>query len=386
MRKAETFSSIAKFFAEFFAILFVASTVLVLLLFNAENTLLNAGPYKRALAEQRVYEQLPGLAGDLTKTFFANGCAENLTGCSLADAPSGLQAFLRNTLSGSDYESIRSEPVDPSGAEFNTLVSYLFPPDEARTMTEAGLDQAFAYIKGNTPRVSVPLGTLKAHLSGQAGEDFLAALFNTQPACTTDELAQIHAGNAGSLGESAFCNPPQADLALLSSQWLAKLAPVTAGIPDQAVILNSSSEPASGPSLPGGLSMAGLSTLRLVIRLSPLLPLILLMLVTLLVVRTFKDWLRWWGIPLFVAGLIAAAISAAIRPMLGWGWATFILPQFQAILPASLTGLGFSLAGSVAHVLAARVAIAALILGVLGLAAILASFFVKTKNAALVYE
>lgn len=380
MRKAETSGSIAKFFAEFFAILFVLSAVLVLLLFNAESTLLNAGAYKRALTENRVYEQLPGLAGELTKTIFANGCAEKPSGCSLADAPSGLQAFLRDSLSASDYESIRSEPVDPSGAEFKTLVTLLFPPDEARAMTEAALDQGFAYIKGNTPRVSVPLAALKAHLSGQAGEDFIGALLNTQPACTTDELVQIHAGNAGSMGDSVFCNPPQADLALLSSQWLSKLAPVTAGIPDEAVLIEPSSGPVSGQSLPGDLSMAGLGTLRLVIRLSPLLPLILLMLVTLLVVRTFKDWLNWWGIPLLVSGLIAAALSAAIRPMLGWGWATFILPQIRDMFPASLTGLGFSLAGSVAHVLAAQVAIEAAIIGGLGLAAILASLLVKTRN------
>jgi hypothetical protein len=58
---------------------------------------------------------------------------------------------------------------------------------------------------------------------------------------------------------------------------------------------------------------------RLLMRLSPLLPLVLLALMSLLAVRSFSDWLKWWGIPLSIAGagsllmiLVAGPISGLV--------------------------------------------------------------------------
>ena len=64
MRKifAVLFTLIARFIAVLLAALTVIATILALLLSSVDHTLLNAGTYKRAFLENKVYEQLPALS------------------------------------------------------------------------------------------------------------------------------------------------------------------------------------------------------------------------------------------------------------------------------------------------------------------------------------
>jgi hypothetical protein len=352
---AAIFRFIAKPVSVFFAILFVLVTCLVLLLFNGERTLLNAGTYKRALAENGVYNQLPVLAqGEMEalKTFLT----------SQAGIATGDMNFTNN-LSTDDWQY---------------LLPRLLPPDEARGMVENALDQGFAALNGETDTARLSLVTLKAHLKGPEGKDSIQYLLKVQPACTEEQLAEIHAEKAGNTEAPPFCNPPQQDLALLTTQWQAQLDSRAAGIPDEVSIL-----PPSGPSdagSPVNASLARLNTQRFLIRFSPLLSLILLTLLTLFAVRSLKGWLRWWGIPFFITGLIVMVIALSIRPLLNWVWVNSILPQFPSTLSAGLTGLAGNLVGSVGRALATPIMLQAAIIGLLGLAAIIASFFIKVIN------
>ena len=415
---------IVKSIAAFFAILFVLISIFVLLLFNVEHTLLNAGAYKRALVENGVYEQLPALAGEEMETMkssLADTCTENPLGCAIEGASPELRTCLINVLGEAGYEAIATGQRKPTGAEpmnsqhcldqfgssestgeaqgrvgiggkgmafinnltakdWQTLLTQLLPPDEAKVMVENMLDQIFATINGETDTARLSLVALKAHLTGQAGEDLILLLLNAQPPCTEEQLAQIHAGNAGDTGQPAFCTPPEKDLALLTSQLQAQLDSVVAGIPDEAVIIKPPSKPA--PSSEGSLGNDSFSTLnriRMGIRFSPLLPLSLLILVTLFGIRSLKGWLRWWGIPLFVVGLILTAFGIAILPMLDWAWVKYILPQFPSALSAGITGLARGLVDSVVRALTTRITLVAAIIGLLGLAAIIGSFFVEKK-------
>jgi hypothetical protein len=218
---------------------------------------------------------------------------------------------------------------------------------------------------------------LKAHLTGQAGIDSIQYLLNIQPHCTEEQVAQIHSENAGDTGQPVYCNPSQQDLALLKSQWQAQLGFIAAGMPDEVII-----EPLSGVSAQGLLGkspIARLNTVRMMIEFSPILPLFLLVLLTLFAVRSLKGWLLWWGIPLSIAGLTVIAFSLATMPLLNSAWANYILPHFPSALSPDITSLARNLVVSVVRALATPIIVEAAIIGLLGWAAIIGSFFVDAK-------
>ena len=351
------FRFITKTISLILAFLFVLITSLVLLLFNAERSLMNAGTYKRALAENGVYQQLPALAEENTdaiKAFLTDQAG-------LASADMGFM----NDLTAKDWQ---------------TLLSRVLPPDEARAMIENSLDQVFAVINAETDTARLSLVALKAHITGQAGGNLILQLLNTQPPCSEEQSAQIRSTNAGDTAIApVFCSPQPADLARLTSQWQVKLESLAAGIPDEIILLNPSSQ-VSSLGLLGTDSIAKINTIRMEIRFSPLLPLGLLTLVTLLSIRSLNDWLRWWGIPLFITGLICAAFGFAILPLAGWAWINFMLPQFPSGASSAFTGLARNLVGSLGQALSTPIIVEAVIIALLGLAAIIGSFFVEPKR------
>ncbi len=75
-------------------------------------------------------------------------------------------------------------------------------------------------------------------------------------------------------------------------------------IPDQLTLL--SAPPQNDP-------RDKLQTARMVMRLSPILPLGFLLLMTIITVRSLKNWLDWWGIPLFITGGLTAFSGAGRR-------------------------------------------------------------------------
>ena len=346
----KVFKFASKFLAACFASLFVLATSLIIILFNVENTLLNAGTYKGALVSNNVYGQLPMLA---------MGETEQIK--SLLADPGG---------SGSENWDFID---DFTSKDWQRLFSLILPPDEARSMVEAMLNQVFATLNGETDSAQLSLTGLKTRLTGQAGKDAIQYLQNTQAACTENQLEQIHSEKPAVPETPVFCKPEQEDLALLTSQWQEQVNSTAAGFPDEVVILSASEHPDT--TAPGNDPIARLNTVRLEIRLSPLLPLILLALITLLMVRTLKSWLLWWGLPFFVTGLIALEIGLAIPVLLNLVWVHILLPQFPSGLSAGMLGLARNVANSVAQALATPIKVEAGILGLLGLAAFIGSFF-----------
>ena len=344
----------AKYLAIFFASLFVLATVLVIIFFNIENTLLNAGTYKRALDKNNVYGQLPVLAEaemDAMKSFF-------------------------NDLSGAAIEDMDFMD-DLTSKDWQTLFNFVLPADDARGMIENMLDQVFATINGEADSARLPVAALKARFNGQAGKDSIQYLLNIQPPCTEEQLTLIHSEKPN-LEDPEYCQPPQQDLALLTSQWQAKIASTSADIPDEIMLIQPPSN-GLGNGAPGTDPIAGLNTARLLIRFSPLLPLVLLVLITLLRVRSLKSWLTWWGVPLLITGLIALAIGLFLPVLLNWAVGTAILSRFSSVLSAGVSGLAGNLVRSVAQALATPITVEAAITGLLGLAATIGSFFVEPK-------
>jgi hypothetical protein len=266
-----------------------------------------------------------------------------------------------------------------SPEQWQTLMTYLLPPDDLQNMTEATLDQVFAYLNGEADTASIPLTGLKARLTGQAGEELILFLLNAQPACTEEQQAQITAGVFGEKGKTPIlCAASGETLDMLLPELQRQMNEAVSGIPDEAIIIQPPS--ASDPSSPLGANpKAALRLLHVMIRLSPLVPLIFLLLVTLFGVRSLKGWLRWWGIPILIVGLITLSIGIAAMPLLQWAWVNYAVDRIPPLISPSLGELVHGLANSLVRDLAKGITISASLIVLLGLAAIVGSFFVKSK-------
>lgn len=481
MRKFFTFLS--KTLAVIFAILFVIAAVLVILLFNVERKLFDADLYKGALAENQIYERLPGIASALLTTSLTyNPCAENPLLCEdipdelrmcyiqklgqdryvtlasgkdkatdaemeaiqpcldqfgeettpatgeqqngenpLLTASPETQACVRQAIGDAAYEELYNSQRAPTEAEiqqitpclsqagtgdlgslggdsqggmppfmknlnasdWEAIIRILLPPAELKALTENVLDQVFAYLEGKTDKASVSLVALRERLAGPAGEEAIRQLIAAQPPCTNEQLAQLAASAVSGMEGMISCAPPEEIIALILPQFQAQLLSLLGKMPDKVVILEPDSQSApSGNSGPlGNDPVSVIRTVRLGLRLSPLLPLGLLMLVTLFGVRSLKGWMRWWGIPFFFAGLIALAPGIALLPLSSLAWNKFVLPRIPPIIPADIINIGRNVVTYIVHDLSEPIVLQAVILLVLGLAAWIGSFFVKAKPA-----
>jgi len=267
-------------------------------------------------------------------------------------------------------------------SDWETILNTLIPPNELQAMTENVLDQVFAYLNSETDSVSVSLVKLKERLAGQAGKDAIRQLIVAQPPCTEEQLAQMTAGALGSEQGMVICNPPDEVLAPMMSELQTQLNSLVTQIPETVMIIRPYAPSAltrdSGPL--GNDPLTVVRTVRLGLRLSPLLPLGLLLLVTLFGVRSLKGWMRWWGIPFFFVGAIALIPGIAILPALNWAWANFIAPRIPPYLPTDVISIGHDLASYVLRSLSGQITLQAGILAVIGLAAWIGSSFIKTRR------
>jgi hypothetical protein len=416
------FRFIVKTLAVILVALFVLTSIPILSIFTVEHSLFDAGTYKHALEENGVYQKLPAIVGegmDSVKAFITDPCKGNSLGCAIDGASPELQACLTGVLGASNYEAIGSgqrsatetelassqgcldqfgsgestgDAQDESGGsgvafinnlstrDWQALITLLLPPDESKAMVEGMLDQVFATVNGETCTARLSLAAVKAHLIGPAGADLVQLLLKTQPPCTEEQLTQIHSEEADESEQAVVCNPPPQDLDLLTRQLTSQLASASAQIPDDVVIIKPASDlVAAGEVSPGNDPLETLNKVRVAIRFTPIIPIILLMLVSLLVIRSLKGWLRWWGIPFLMTGLVVAVIGMTILPLLNLAWVNLVLPRFPAMLPAGLADFAHSLMNSIGRAGTTPMVIEAAILGIVGLVAIIGSILVDRK-------
>jgi hypothetical protein len=135
-------------------------------------------------------------------------------------------------------------------------------------------------------------------------------------------------------------------------------------------------------SFPSGWTLPSLSVIRQIIHLSPFVPVTILLLITLLAVRSIKGWLLWWGFPFLFAGLLTLILTALISPALGWLWDSCVMPGLTTFLSVDLAGMGRELLVDLGNALSLRTAITGGIILLTGLVASITGTLLRSGKAA----
>lgn len=284
------------------AVLLVVSGASALIFFNVERRAFSVETYKQAFERQNLYARMPVILADAIYTSVAqNGNTD---------------PFLR-TLTVSDWQA---------------GIASLLPPEDLKVLSDETLDSVFGYLNNQSDSASISLRIVKARLAGPQGMELVGLILNAQPDCTLEQLLQMGMGFLG--GDVSLCKPPEEMMGLVTPMIEAELRILTATIPDQVTLIS------TGTGNPGGDPRLRLSRARTIMKFSPFLPIILLVALTALAVRSLTDWLKWWGYPFLVIGAVSALAALIGSPVLGLVIRTVMQSQVSFLPPVLISALG----------------------------------------------
>jgi hypothetical protein len=209
--------------------------------------------------------------------------------------------------------------------DWQALIVQILPPDVIRALSADAITQIMAYLNGERADVVLSLALLKAHMQSPQGIDAVNGLLESQPDCTVEQLTAM------ALNQQALtlCDPPDTLLFFdLRPILAAQINGLISLIPEQVTLVP------AGSSRPGYLQ--SLTDVRVLMRLSPLFPVLCLLIIPVLVVRSFRSFLNWWGYPLLFAGLISLFLSAISAPLSSLTFQLLFVPALPPVFPADL--------------------------------------------------
>ncbi len=378
-------SACARLTAALFAILFIIAALLSLLLFNFERHFLDSDLYKRVLLEERVYDSLPRLLStQIAAEMTHNPCDEDPSSCEgdgeaeSEDDQGGPPDYFQN--------------IDVN--QWELLLREILSANWLQEQTESVINQLFEFLESDetTPTISISLVDLKARLLGRNGVDTVLKIVDAQPPCSDDQLSELKDMIESDLSEADLlsCRPPQELLDRYILTIEETLNEVVGSLPDEANLGESfmeseGSEPQEDSTDEMQIGRT-LRRIRYVMRWSPIVPIGLLLLVAVFGVRSFRDLLRWWGIPVMVTGLIALILSILSMPIFNWLLSTYVESRNPGYLSAEFVQLGFDLGRSAIRSYVKSITLQAGILSLVGLIFSAVSAFIKPKRPALIEQ
>lgn len=429
------FNCLFKTIAFLLSLLFVIVTVVVILLVTAERRLLSPELYKQVLVSHRIYDRIPELmARQLVQSMEYKGpgieekgpkapVATEMPGEGenpLINAPpefhecvrqavgeEAYQAFMRNERPPTDAEMELLQPClalysPPGGggegmggpppfisnltlSDWEVILAELFPAPWLQAQAESVIDQLFAYLEAGEGKISliIRLDEFKQRLTGEAGVVAVNQLLMAQPPCTEEELSAFLQPGV-SPEKMPMCRPPDEILAQFAPMIRGMFRELAAEIPDQVDLVQAFGEqPADEPLSPEGAAPPGLTLklkdIRQLVRLSPLLPGVLLLLIALFGVRSLKELLTWWGYPSLNAGVSALGLGYFALPALNMAINLFVMDRLAPQFSREFLQAGMDVVRSVVGLYAAGVRNAGFVVGGLGAGLLLASLFIKPK-------
>ncbi len=327
--------TLKKIFGTIFAILLIVTAVPALILFNFDRNAFSTETYQKAFANADFYNQLPVVVAEAMIS--ANTDQSQL--------PIVMQGMSQNA--------------------WENFFRSLLPQETLKSMGDEILTSTFAYLNLESDSVQLSLIPLKANMVSDVGVQAVFTLLKTQPDCTLSQMGQMTI-DLLTKSELQFCNPPAELYPLLTPVVQGQMQITSLAIPDQFTLV--SATPENDPR--EKLQMA-----RLIMRLSPILPLVFLLLMTFLTVNSLKSWLQWWGIPFILIGGLTSLMGLSGAPIFGTVFESILISRMPAYLPTILLSYTSDLASAMLKALLAPVLWQGLVIGLIGLGMTGISFF-----------
>ena len=365
----------SRFIAGIFAFLFIVSASIMLLLYNLDATLLNSEAYKIALIEEDIYARLPGFVVQQIQH-------------GIMDDPS---------LDSHDQSDGDPEPGDPeagppaylrilSDDDWEYLIATLLEPEWLQTTVESALDQVFDNLNSDAPPepISISLVELKTKFEGPVGYQAVLTLLEKQPPCSAEQLLQLGAAQlfGGDVDEFLFCKPPEILMDVVDPLMRVAIQSAASAIPDEMEFEHPFSDVSSSTDIKefGDDPIQSFFIARSFLRFGFLIPLAFLFLMTVFAVRSVRDWLLWWGVPLLLTGLIGLSFSALSLPILGWVFPRLINFAVPVSVKPEILAIGVDLGNALFRQVTQKIMVQAGIIAAIGFAFVISAFFVKQSS------
>ena len=346
MRKV--FAVILKFIATLLAALTIIATIFILIMLSFNRTILNPQIVRQAFMKNKVHERVPVVVGEefsLVKGLLVDTCETDCNDGSInASQSNGISTGKLGTQGTAFLNGLNQD-------QWKNLIFYLLPSTDLQESANIESDEIIAYFKGETDTVRMPLTNVKARLTSLTDQELTQLLLNSQPACTLEQQTLIMSGGVGEVGSSPmFCSATGGTSQVLVIDLQRRLDSVASETPEHIVFIKPPS-PSNPPSLQKFIGQDLQSTLQKINSNSqnlPFLPFALLLLVALFGVRSLRGLLRWWGIPILIAGLITLILGIVIFFMFESIWLNYVLIYLPPILTSGLGEIIYDVTHSLA--------------------------------------
>lgn len=305
---------LARAVAFLLAILFIIFLPIALLAFDARQVVFNPTRVKQAVAEEAVNHDLipAGLA------WFSERRARERV--EQAEALGGDEepdiGLLMSFLDDRDWKAIKDEVLTPE-----ILTGWV---SETVDQTYAWIDSADA-----VPQITWTAQDFKKRVNSEHGRKAILIAYARLPPCTQGEVNDFldrldTAGDRPVLYN--LCQFPDPWKEDQLQDYADAVNEVAGKIPDKFPLTRElqaakAVDPEPDPEAAEAVKQP-LRLLRLAGQWAWAAPVLLLVLITALAVRSFKSLTRWWGVPLLAGGLIALLPSLAYGPLIASGLAT----------------------------------------------------------------
>jgi len=330
--------------------------------YSLSSNILDSDLYLNALTDQNLYEDFPALFGE-QMDFFVNKIKSDFF---IAEV------FFKN-VGRSDWEIVAKQVITP---------------DWVKTQTESLVNQVFDYANNDSSELTmkVSLIDVKERLGGQIGFDTYMAIISTKPECDMLELAQWLLSPL--IDILPICKIPEnADFFVFSAPDPKEVVPQVLAnwantLPEEKDLASSLEE----------TDIQELDDYLAAIRLTRtvagifIVVSILFLLLTLISpqVRSLKGWLRYWGVPLLVAGILCTLTAIALSVLMIWQ-INDLFDSLADIFVPGVIKIGKDIGQDITFSLATPLGILGVIMLLCGFGMAGASLFIGSKGSSSSY-
>jgi hypothetical protein len=271
------------------AVILMFATIPSVFTIPSEAYLFRPDPYQQAIRNQQFFQSFPGWMAELVVEGDLQG---------MEDMPPALQNL--------QYE------------EYEQMLRAVLPPQWLAAEIDAVIEEFWEYMNFQTNQLSlvINLDEPKNRLVGPGSDVVVQTIMNTWPECTPTELQGILQDmETGAAGSMPLCRPPLEYRPAFVETVRSGLQIFSTMLPDR-ISLVELLEIVEETGEVRGLRFSDLfdtyRTLRGVMRISPLIMAVLMLLIGLFAIGRPRAFLTGWGGPLLIGGIVGMVIAVVL--------------------------------------------------------------------------